>query len=134
METSKSKLIATLTKPAVIGLASYVSAMLLDSNGLVYLKFINSAVSIPTFYAMLGFGSSLVSTPLKEYLLPMIPNNQWSESEGMILGPAVHAGVNGIAVYWLTNGNEFSSAVKIALLSEIGGDYVYNTAIKPYSY
>src|SRR6185437_15702659 len=125
MSTS-SKLKQQFVRPAVVGLVSgaIASASGTDFDAAVF------GAEIPkwAFYGLLGFGSSLVSESLHQWILPMLPQSQQAvTAENALLSPVLHAGVNlaALSIVYPTaiKVDGWMVHVGIGIGAEVVGDY-----------
>jgi len=132
MSTS-SKLKQQFVRPAVVGIVSGAIASMtgVDYDAQVF------GYEIPkwAFYGALGFGSSLVTESLHQWILPMLPQSQQAiTAENALLSPAIHAGVNltALSVFYpqAIALDGWMLPVGVGIGAEVIGDYSFNSFIK----
>ena len=133
----RSKLTENFAKPVLVGVTAYLGSMaLLPTSSVVIM---GNTMNSHMYYGILGVGGSFASELAHNWLLPYIPgNSKFSQTESMILAPAVNAGIFVLGTKYFIDRQIFQPGVdliKPALLgggSEIVGQYVFESVIKSY--
>lgn len=133
----RSKLTENFAKPVLVGVTAYLGSMaLLPTSSVVIL---GNTMNSHMYYGILGVGGSFASELAHNWLLPNIPgNSKFSQTESMLLAPAVNAGIFALGTKFVVSGSVFEpnvDLIKPALLgggSEILSQYVFESVIKPY--
>lgn len=96
MSTS-SKLKSMFAKPIVVGIVSALGAKALGQDFKV--DVLNTSLSGPVFYGLLGVGSSLVAETAHQWVLPYLPQSESAvKMESAALSPLLHAATNIVAI------------------------------------
>ena len=133
MSTS-SKLKSQFVRPIVVGLVSAVGAMAMGDQYKVTTVFGNLSKSV--FYGGLGVASSLATETLHQWILPMLPQSDSAvKAENALLSPAIHAGLNFLALKLLypdvLDGAGFQEPLIIGAGAEVVGTYGFDAFIAP---
>lgn len=129
---SKSKLSEQFIHPLIVGALGYAGSHFMGDGGKEAVVG-SMSVSLPLFMGVLTGASSVVGETLKQWVLPMLPNNaSYVSMESTFLGPAIVGGVDGLAAYLLTK-TRFTEGLILGAGSEIAGSYLYSGVIQPYT-
>lgn len=126
-----SKLSENFIQPVVVGLVNVAGAYAVgEGNNSARLG--GMSVPLPIFLGLVGSASSIAGETLKNYVLPMLPNNaKFASLEGVLLQPALCGLVEGSALQFLTK-TRFKEGFILGAGSEIAGSYLYSGVVKPY--
>lgn len=91
-------------------------------------------VSKPVFYGVLGFGSSLASETVHQWVLPYLPQSEEAvRAENALLSPAIHAGINLAVLKFgypgLFGEQGWQEPVMLGIGSELVGDYAFSNFV-----
>lgn len=129
--STSSKLSEQFLHPVVVGVLGYFGAHMAGDGNKVVTTF-GMEQSLPSYIGLVTAASSLAGESLKQWVLPMLPNNQnYSSLESTFLQPGLTGLVDGTALFLLT-GSRFMEGAVIGAASEIAGGYLYDGVIKPY--
>jgi len=129
---SKSQLSEQFIHPIIVGGLGYLGSHFMgDGKKVAVIGSMN--LSLPMFMGAVTGISSAVGESLKQWVLPMLPNNMsYSSMESTFLSPAIVGGVDAAAVYILTK-QRFGEGFMLGAGSEILGSYLYSGIIAPYT-
>ena len=119
------------TRPLIVGALAYFGSMAIDGVGEATVFGVRMGMN--TFYAITTIGSSLAGQSLKQWILPMLPNNgNYVQLESAFLLPALTGVVDGFVWQLFTNYGFAKEAFIVGFGSEILGSYIYDQIIKQY--
>jgi hypothetical protein len=129
-DSTSSKLKQQFVRPLVVGAISALGAKSMGGQYLVDMPLLGE-VSKPVFYGVLGFGSSLVSETLHQWVLPYLPQSEEAvNAENALLSPALHAATNVLALKLLyptiLSYSGIQEPIVIGAGAEIVGDYAFS--------
>lgn len=129
---SKSKLSEQFIQPLIVGGLGFLGSHFMGDGGKEAIVG-SMNMSLPLFMGVVTGVSSAVGESLKQWVLPMLPNNMnYASMESTFLGPALVGGVDALAVYFLTK-TRFTEGLLLGAGSEIAGSYLYSGVIAPYT-
>jgi hypothetical protein len=129
---SGSKLSEQFVHPLIVGGIGFLGSHLYGDGGKVAVIG-GTSISLPVFLGAMTGISSAVGESLKQWVLPMLPNNSgFSSLENTFLAPALVGGVDGASMYFLTK-SRFMEGFILGAGSEILGSYLYDGVIAPYT-
>jgi hypothetical protein len=127
------KISEIVTKPILVGAIGAAGARyLLDNDGDLVL-FGNRIPGWAGFFGTLAL-TSAVSTVLKDYALPYIPENKdYANMESMAVAPVI----NGLVLYGVLKAGSLQQPAFVPFFtlgagSEIAGSYTYNGFVQPW--
>lgn len=126
---SKSQLTEQFVHPLIVGAIGYAGAYALG-EGEKIASFAGMTISLPLFLGLTTGVSSAFGETLKQWVLPMLPNNaSYVSVENTFLSPVLVGGVNALALQLLTK-SRITEGFLLGAGSEVLGSYVYNGVIK----
>lgn len=129
---SKSQLTEQFVHPLIVGAIGYAGAHALG-EGDRFAYFAGMTISLPLFLGLTTGVSSAFGETLKQWVLPMLPNNaSYVSVENTFLSPVLVGGVNALALQMLTK-SRFTEGFLLGAGSEILGTYVYDGVIKGFT-
>ena len=133
MSTS-SKLKQQFVRPIVVGLVSALGARAMSVSYKVDLPLLGE-VPKEVFYGVVGFGSSLATETLHQWVLPYLPQSAAAvKAENALLSPVLHAGVNFAVLRVLYPGIlkeiGWQEPVMLGIGSELVGGYSFDNFIR----
>jgi hypothetical protein len=129
---SGSKLSEQFVHPLIVGALGYAGAYIMG-EGVKEVVIGGMSLSLPLFMGVTTGVSSAVGETLKQWVLPMLPNNVgFTSLENTFLAPALVGGVDGLSMYILTR-TRFMEGFILGGGSEILGSYLYDGIIRPYT-
>jgi hypothetical protein len=130
MSTS-SKVSEQFLHPFIVGLVSIAGSYASGESGKVA-QIGGISLSLPVFQGIVTGLSSTGGETLKQWVLPMLPNNaMYSNMESTFLSPVLVGVTNGVAMHLLTKTRGKERFV-LGAGSEIAGSYLYDGVIKNY--
>jgi hypothetical protein len=128
---SKSQISEQFMHPLIVGVLGYAGAYVMG-EGSKEAVIGGMTLSLPLFLGMATGISSAVGETLKQWVLPMLPNNNsFVPLENTFLAPVLVGGVDGIGVHLLTK-TRFMEAFLLGAGSEVLGSYLYDGILAPY--
>ena len=120
----KQKIANVFLRPAMIAGSSYLASKFIDDNGGQNVKLFNMEMSMPMAYAAIGAVSSLITTPITEFVMNKIRDKYVNLSQNMV-NLLVHAVLNVVAIYALTDPHILHTpAALVAVIAEITTQYI----------
>jgi hypothetical protein len=134
-ESTSSKLKQQFVRPIGVGLVSALGARAMGVQFRITMPLLGN-VSKPVFYGVLGFGSSLVSETLHQWVLPYLPQSEEAvNAENAVLSPALHALTNVVALKVIYPGiledHGLQEPILIGAGAEVLGDYGFKYWVQP---
>ncbi len=122
-----------LAKPITVGIVAALGANAMGAAYSVGFPIIGE-VPAALYWGMLGTGSSLVTETLHTWVLPYLPQSDYSvKMENALLSPAINAAVNVLAlkVFYpdILEFTGYTQPIAIAVGSQIAGDYAFTNFI-----
>lgn len=129
---SKSQLTEQFVQPLIVGAIGWAGAYALgEGNKIASVG--GMSISLPLFLGLTTGVSSAFGETLKQWVLPMLPNNSsYVSIENTFLSPVLVGGVNAVAIQFLTK-TRLTEAFLLGAGSEILGTYLYDGVLKPYT-